>query len=711
MSNSVEQIPAIKLFPQQEEALNRLKAFLQSKDSVFILRGYAGTGKTTMIKALIPEIYAIDKTVSLMAPTGRAAKILKGKTCGDATTIHKAIYAVDKLTAIRHDENGELIETLSRTYSDKESVRKDDIMEFWFGIKKLDTSFYRPDQYVFIVDESSMIGSKKSEQEVYHFGTDILLNDLLTYAQLGAGAKIVFVGDPAQLPPIGENFSAALSEDFFTEKGWGTQSFELTEVIRQKEGSLILQNAMAVRDLLSAESRNELSFATKEGEVESVTPIEVVNKYIQMSPEPTFDNQVVVCYSNRMAKGYNDAIRNYYYPGKTSVQVGDVLQVVRNLYFEDGSAIFNGDFVKVLSFSDSVESQSAPVWVSDNGTRVRRTITLTFRDATVISEDGMIVKIKILDSLLDDVEPRLTPVQHTALYINFRMRHPDLRKNDEVMAKALMRDPYYNALNVKYGYAITGHKSQGGDWDTVFVDYSLRTGLYDDSLRWMYTATTRAKSVLYGVNMPNIHPMDKLHFASIIKANKVSGNAISIADAGYVSHFPMGASNFQKAKCLSIVEELKELGCSVERVEQQQYKDRYYIQTSNGVERYDCIYNGAGIYTVYTALDKSEHNSSILQALRSERCYTYRLDYTPSFDILADLYAKMCSLCDELGAEITNVVEDIKQYNVQYFLKTSGKFSQIKFYFDKNRFITYGQPSSDLGEEDELLKEIIKKLG
>lgn len=715
MNNSEIQKSKISLYPQQEEALNKIKSFLQGDDSIFILRGYAGTGKTTMIRAILPAISSMGKAATLMVPTGRAANIIQKKSGCEAYTIHRTIYTVDKLTALRHDENGKLIETITASNHKEDTTNTgasyaDDSMEFWFYIKAYNTDLYKPNQRVFIVDEASMISSQKSNNEIFHFGTDVLLNDLLTYARLDAGAKIIFVGDPAQLPPVGDNRSEPLNEDYFIKKGWKTQCFDLTEVVRQAADSTILRNAMIIRDVLNSSHRNELSFATKDGEVEETTSIDIVSKYVELSPEPALGNSVIVCYSNSMAKGYNDAIRANYYPHKDSVQVGDILQVVKNCYFDDGSAIFNGEFVRVLAYSESVDVQSAPVWVSVNGDRIRQTISLSFRDVTILSEDGLIRDLKIVDTLLGDASPNLNPVQHTALYINFRMRNPKLPKNQEVAARVLMKDPYYNALNVKYGYAITGHKSQGGDWNTVFVDYSGRTGLNNDSLRWMYTATTRAKSTLYGVNMPHIHPMDKLRFASVIKTNKAANNSMAIADLGSINLLPSGASCFQKAKCLSVMEALKPIGLSIERIELLQYKDRYYIKTNTGIERYDCTYNGTGYYTTFSAVDRSENNSVVLEALRSEACYIYQFSYSPAFDSLHILHAKMRSICDELNIAITNIVEDIRQYNVTYFLKTSGKFSHIKFYFDKNHFITYGQPTSDLGSDDDLLNKIIHKL-
>ena len=209
---------------------------------------------------------------------------------------------------------------------------------------------------------------------------------------------------------------------------------------------------------------------------------------------------------------------------------------------------------------------------------------------------------------------------------------------------------------------------------------------------------------------PNIHPLEKLKFNPIIKFSKPAKDSLMVADIGGVDTLPNGATNIQKAKYFSIVEALNSMALPVKRVEFLPYKDRYHIEVGNRIIRYDCIYNGAGHYTTYTALDMSDNDKSIQMALQSEGAYIFNFDYEPSTDYLAILYHKVRSICSELGIVITNVVEEIKQYDVIYFLRTSGKFSQIKFYYNKKGFVTYGQPYSDVGEDDELLNELIKKL-
>jgi len=538
-----------------------------------------------------------------------------------------------------------------------------------------------------------------------------LIDDLLTYARPHLGGKIILIGDPAQLPPVGDNRSVAFDETFFAERQLGVSSCELTEVLRQKGESAILKNAMQVRDVLQSETRNRLCFERKEGEVEDMTSEDVVESFYAENPTPSIGDAVVIAYANALVKDYNDALRRRYFPDKANVVAGDILQVVRNNVNEKlGIELFNGDFVKVLDVSDAVETQSAPVWTDVAGHRERANIAIGFRDATLQTEDGKEVKCKIVDTLLNTREPGLTPLQSVALYINFRMRHPHLKQDEEAFKDALMQDPYFNALQTKYGYAITGHKSQGGEWGTVYVDYSGRTGLNNDSLRWTYTVTTRAAGILYGVNMPSITPMSRLKFNAIGLYSKPSKEAFSYADARDIDLLPTSAAAFQKQKCLCVKEQLNAKGYLLKSIQCCLYDDKYTVGTPSGTTVIDCYYNGAGLYTRYLAQPILPENETLKEVFQNDSNMQFAVNYAPSNDSLKQLYEKMQSVCDDTGITITNIVEHPQQYYVAYYLKTSGRFSQILFYFDRNNSITHALPSSDMGAEDEKMNKLISSF-
>ena len=695
----------MELYPQQKEALNTMTRFIESEDSIFILKGYAGTGKTTMIKSFCEVLGKYKRNPKLMAPTGRAAKVLGEKTSLETTTIHKAIYHRTKFEVVRHDEDGNLI-TMTSTSETNNDI---DDMNIYFGINKI-TDAEEAKNMVIIVDEASLISSKPSNQELIHFGTDILMADLLTYAQLTLGSKVVFVGDPAQLPPVGDNQSYALSEEYFNTLGLAVSSFTLTDVLRQHGDSIVLDNAMKVRNLLNSTLRNELCFKTKDGEVEAITAVEVVEKYTEMFPSPKLSQSVVICYSNTKTQDYNRAIRQQYYTSQ-ALQKGDVLQVVRNNYnvMTAEGALLNGDFIRIVSTPDTVEDRKIPVWTNREGKRERVYIELEFQNIDFETDRGSTGSAKILTSLLHNNRPTLTREESVALYIDFVIRHSSLRRHDQDFAYALMEDPYFNALQAKFGYAITGHKSQGGEWHTVFVDYSGRTGLDNDSLRWKYTATTRASHCLYGVSIPNITPFNKFSISPIQTATKMQSEVLCVKDSACSLLSPT-ATPAQKAKCNSIESALAELNCTVLSVSCMAFRDRYKIHTPSGEKEFDCNYNGAGCYTSYESLKPFQSDTDILKALEDEHCYQYEYNYTPSINCLEKLLFVATSAADELGIRITGIKEYAAQYYVLYGLRTTATFATLQFYFNGKGFITNAKAASIIGNNDVLLEKLINRI-
>lgn len=709
----------MELTQQQQTILKSMTDFIQDKEnSVFILRGYAGTGKTTMIKHLIPVLQACGKKFHLLAPTGRAAKVLKEKTGYPTATIHRCIYSFDRMYVKRHDENGNVIITnINEKFFDK-LKNKDDKLHFFFDLNEQDQK-EEIEKLVLVVDEASMVSSKRVFGELLSFGTGILLDDLLTYLQPRKGGKVIFIGDPAQLPPVGDNCSAALTESYFTKKGLAVQSAELTEVLRQNGESAILKNAMLVRDLLHSQPRNNLNFICKEGEVEDITPESVVESFTQLVPYPEIGRSVVVCYTNAQTREYNEMIRRRYFHGHSEVVAGDVLQVVHNNINNNlGHSFFNGDFVRVMEVGDNPEEQSAPVWTSRSGERKQVTLSLKFRDVTLQTETGEQVKCKIIDNLLNANNRKteskessgLSYEESVALYINFRMRHPNLRNDEEAFKETLMQDPYFNAVQAKYGYAITCHKAQGGEWDTVFVDYSKRNGLDNDSLRWSYTATTRASKTLYGVCMPHITPISSITCNPITAISKLPKEAFSYAETEAIPLLGSQAKEFQKQKYRLLKELLEPEGFAIQSVKPLPYNDRYTLKGPSGELTVDCIYNKAEMYTRYNFLSKSPENDMLLPLFENEDGFSYSYQYKPSCEAFRQLNARMVSLCDELGIQIANIVEYNKDWYIGYFLKTSKRPALIRFYFNKDRSITYANPQCYGSDSDEELQQIIDNL-
>lgn len=651
--------------------------------SVFILKGYAGTGKTTMIRTIIEEIKNREKKPILMAPTGRAARVLETKNSWEASTIHRCIYELDTI----------------------ETKEGSDDIRFIFPLKNQEDE---AKDHICIVDESSMIGTREVENELFEFGTGSLLNDLLTFVAPNRGGKIIFVGDPMQLSPVGDNVSNALDKKYFEGIGLNAMMAELTDVVRQGAGSAILSNAMKVRRLIDSQQRNNLVFDRKENEVIDLEGYNMPNQLLSLYPKPEIGQSVIITYSNRQARDYNYAVRESLYPNQKQIVVGDILQVVSNNYNLD---VMNGDFVKITAIIGDTEFQSAPVYINIGGERMQHKITLAFRNVRIRLDNDQEKSCKIIESMLDDTDPNLTFEQIQALYINFCMRYPQLKRGSQKFTEYLKADPYFNALRVKYGYAITGHKSQGGEWNTVFVDYTGRTGLNTDCLRWTYTVTTRASHTLYGFNMPNVTPMSKLQVAPIIKAGKPREEYLSFTDVPETPFHSKDAPNNLKAKYWVVSDELKTEGCTITNVESKQYCEWYYMEDNNGINHMvQCYYNKAGVFTRYNAGDSSEGIIRILALMQTNMTMLCSFRYVPTSDVLQTLYNHMESICSDFGIKITNIVEYIPNYCVYYYLQGSGTYSCIQFYITKDGFISYAQPFSDLGNNDNLLKEVIERL-
>lgn len=673
---------SMKLTEQQQHVLDKIKDFMGSDASVFILRGYAGTGKTTMVKQIADYISSICKVV-LMAPTGRAARILQVKTGHPANTIHKSIYSGVSLIT-KHDED-----------------IKDSEFSFVFPITTVD------DRVVAIVDEASMISSKKVEHEILRFGSGILMDDLLTYIRPSFGGKIIFVGDPAQLPPVGDNISNALSSDFFEKKDLKVMGAELTEILRQSSDSAILKNSIQLRNLLNSQIRNSLAFEEKPGEVEGLEREFFLNKYFDERKESGNDNLMVVCYTNQMAADYNKEIRKEKYgQADYPLTAGDTLLIVQNNYNLD---LMNGDIVKVVSVGGNIK-QAATIKVDIRGKKEDRKFEMEFVKVKVANSLGEERESMLLLNLLNNGEANLSLEEQRALFVNFRMRHPGLKPGSEEFATALKDDPYFNSLKAKYGYAITGHKCQGGEWDKVFVDYLGRTGMSDACLRWAYTATTRARECLYFTNLPHISPFTKFRFEPIQQCKSVSEEFRVIGKYEYSPFHKDSDPDYLHAKWMCINANMAQTIYSINKVVSKPYQEMYYIMTPDGVVRYDIRYKKGGLFFPAVSQKNDIHTEIIKNLLDNERDMPLLFNYRPSDELYFRLYSLIRSACDSLDIQMLNVVEHKEDYNVMYYFRTSNSVSYIKIYIDSLGYVSYAKPMSVKGEEDNEFSLLVEEI-
>lgn len=671
----------MELTNQQNKVFEQIKAFLNSDASVFILRGYAGTGKTTMVK-VIADYIEQTRQLAMMAPTGRAARVLAMKTGHTATTIHKAIY--------------------SKAHVEPKKVKNiaESEFKFVFSINNSENG----GNIVAIVDEASMVCSRKIEHELFMFGTDNLMEDLLTFVRPNFGGKVIFVGDPAQLPPVGESVSNALRAEYFKEKGLKVIEAELTEVLRQKDDSVILKNAMMIRDLLKKDKRNQLVFEEQKDDVETVPSEQFLDKYLNYRKESGKHDSVIICYSNKSANRYNRDIRKSLYGGDVPLQENDILLITQNNYRLDR---MNGEFVPVLSIGERIQ-QSAPVYAQIGGKKERIVITLNFIKVTVPNGDGNPIPCMLLEDLLTSDTATISIDENRALYINFCMRNPNLKQGTESFAEALLYDEYYNAIRAKYGYAVTGHKCQGGEWGKVFVDYTGRTGLDDDSLRWAYTATTRAQKTLYVTNLPHITPFSKFRIEPIQKCKNIAPECRILNEVPPTPFHNKNVDNGIRAKYHCIAKNMEYTPYRIISVQSRPYLEIYNIQTPDGVDRYDLFYKAGDIFQPAKAASPNLHTPLIEIMLNDEQGMSYKYNYIPSDESHCKLLDLIRSACDTISVQITNVVEHAEDFSTTYYMRTSGTFSYIKVYVNSNGFITYAKPMSLKGKDDGELSEIIE---
>ena len=671
----------MELTNQQNKVFEQIKVFLNSDASVFILRGYAGTGKTTMVK-VIADYIEQTRQLAMMAPTGRAARVLAMKTGHTATTIHKAIY--------------------SKAHVEPKKVKNiaESEFKFVFSINNSENG----GNIVAIVDEASMVCSRKIEHELFMFGTDNLMEDLLTFVRPNFGGKVIFVGDPAQLPPVGESVSNALRAEYFKEKGLKVIEAELTEVLRQKDDSVILKNAMMIRNLLKKDKRNQLVFEEQKDDVETVPSEQFLDKYLNYRKESGRHDSVIICYSNKSANRYNRDIRKAIYGEDVPLQENDILLITQNNY---RLGRMNGEFVPVISIGKRTQ-QSAPVYAQIGGKKERIVITLNFIQVTVPDGNGNPMICMLLEDLLTSDKATISIDENRALYINFCMRNPGLKQDTEAFAEALLNDEYYNAIRAKYGYAVTGHKCQGGEWGKVFVDYTGRTGLDDDSLRWAYTATTRAQKTLYVTNLPHITPFSKFRIEPIQKCKNIATECRILNEVPPTPFHNENVDNGVRAKYHCIAKNMEYTPYRIISVQSRPYLEIYNIQTPDGVDRYDLFYKAGDIFQPAKAASPNQHTPLIEIMLNDEQGMSYKYNYIPSDESHCKLLDLIRSACDTISVQITNVVEHAEDFSTTYYMRTSGTFSYIKVYVNSNGFITYAKPMSLKGKDDGELSEIIE---
>lgn len=443
----------------QSIVLYHLSAFLlsQKENPTYVLRGYAGTGKTSLVKALVKTLPSIGMRYVLMAPTGRAAKVLSSYTGQPASTIHRRIYQV-------------------KAFPD--------------GSIHIARAENKSKNTLFIVDEASMIGEQRE------FGGNSLLDDLLSYVFSGEQCRLLLIGDTAQLPPVESSESPALNCNYLkSEFPITAATYELTEVKRQALESGILYNATDIRQLLGErlyEYHLPIFHIDGFNDIERITPETFEEMLYNVFANSSDNEAVIVCKSNKRANMFNQAIRGRILNIEGEIATGDKLMVVKNNYFwADGN-----DAISFIANGDMAEIRKIKHFDEMYGFRFAD-VELSFTDYP----DAPNVEAKILLETLNSNSASLTEEESKRLFSAIEEDYMDI-PNRRDRYKEMKKSPWFNALQVKFAYALTCHKTQGGQWNTVFIDSSLnlKETLEVEDLRWLYTALTRAQERVCFVN-------------------------------------------------------------------------------------------------------------------------------------------------------------------------------------------------------------------
>ncbi len=431
-----------------------------SRHDIFILKGYAGTGKTTIISTVVNHLSKIGKKSVLLAPTGRAAKVISNYSGKTAFTIHKKIY-------FPNVKSGNVKFTLQPN-------------------KHKDT--------IFIVDEASMISNAPIENGMYENSS--LFDDLLSYVYSGVNCKLILIGDTAQLPPVNLDMSPALEEDNSSFFGLEIGHIELDEVMRQEEGSGILYNATQIRELLKEDYLIDFHFDLNgfKDIVRLTEGYDIQDAIFDAYDKNGVEETSFIVRSNKRANQYNQQIRKAILDRESELSVGDLMMVVKNNYFwlkptDEAGFIANGDIIEVLEIFKILELYS-----------------FQFAKVKVRMIDypnqQPFETILLLDTITSE-SPSLTYEQQNRLYQEVMADYQD-EKASYKKYKKVKENEYFNALQVKFSYAVTCHKAQGGQWNTVFIERPyLPNGQDRDYLRWLYTAITRAKEKVYLLGFKN----------------------------------------------------------------------------------------------------------------------------------------------------------------------------------------------------------------
>lgn len=694
---------SFRLTEEQRSALSQIREFSSDpgKD-VFVLRGSAGTGKTTLIGEIVTLLRDLHLSVSVNAPTGRAARILGSKLDYPASTIHRTIY---NLTDVTVNEDAE--------------SANDPGVRFTYPLKEDE-----PDHTVFIIDEASMVGDMETRNDFMQFGTGRLLHDIIQFLRMNRPGrahdlpiKLIFVGDPAQLAPVGENSSPALSPNYLVENyNLSVDSFELKTVMRQEQGSAILTRATVLRDSILANCFTTFSLASDQKNILHTDATGAIEKILDGVKERR--SVVAIVPTNAMAVEYNRSVRTRLWGTSSKpipIQLGDTLLINKN---SPTNGMNNGDLAKVTKVADAPEIEHVAL-------KGEYAVELSFRDVTVAFRNGQneVIEIScfVLENLLDSPSRELSALEQRALLVHFRKRYPHLKPKTAEFRKTIATDPYFNALQVKFGYAMTCHKAQGGEWSMAIVDFGANGNARNESFfRWAYTAITRASQQLVLINAPEFNQVSSMDWG-LSEATDQQSTRVEISGMSSDPDWDSFAFRRGMEDLFGFHKQIRDAwyseGIEIEQLQHLQYCERYRLKRGEHyavLQYYFNAKNKIGRIELVTNATLDVELGDLAIALAREQAEKRRSASQPrAEEFISDFLDNLKSALS--GTAINVVASEPMQYRLRVTFSDEVHRGQIDFIYDKKSVWTsaveVGGPGSTRGLYEEVRRRFMEEQG
>ena len=715
----------VTLTAGQEQTVGQIHSFLKDRNqNVFLLNGYAGTGKTFITKGITEYLERIGREFTIMAPTGKAAKVIADKTMQPACTIHRAIYNYNNVKEYKVD-----------------GVEGSETYRCYAELKvNVDTA-----EAVYIVDEASMVSDRYADGEFFRFGSGYLLKDLLKFINIDHNdhnKKIIFIGDNAQLPPVGMSTSPALDASYLANNyQLKVTSGYLKEVVRQKGNSGVLVNAAMLRTGLEQNIFNKLQFDVNDNDVCQLHSENLLQTFLDTCDGKVgkTGESIIIASSNRQVGEYNRLVRDHFFKSQQEMAKGDKIISVANHYRSDAS-ITNGEF-GMISEVLSPQSELISVVISvkgDNGKMIKRRVDLSFRNVKLGFRNDFgepfYFEAKVIENLLYNDQPTLSSDEHKALYVHFLNRHPELKRkgNEQKLRIALMQDPYFNAFKIKFGYAITGHKAQGSEWRNVFLQCQTHQKiLTKDYFRWLYTAITRASENLYVMNPPNIGLGKGMTVVGGYSPRGVTEKSPQIFSS-YERPVSIGEDSEASDETNSLdfqsdIPQLKRLyqlvtagidgtGISIVDVLHYNYQERYIFKRGHEQASISFNYKGNWKISGVKSLGQGGFDAELLTLLMqldgalldlSEPKGEITLIFSEPF--LKEFYKNTTSQLTANGISVTKI--DSRPFCERYYFQKNSDLAVFDFWYNKACQFTKIQPMPLLSNSTRLIDEVISKIG